>query len=482
MNKRLILYVIGSLLLVEAAAMLPSLGVALYFGDGDALAFVQTMLLLVAIGLPLRLLSKPRKKDLGPREGFIVVAAIWVLLSLFGCLPFMLSGMIPHFADAFFETVSGFTITGATIMSRMEMQPRGVMFWRSFTHWIGGMGVLVLTLALLPQMTGRTAHLMKAESPGPTLSKLVPKMGDSAKILYIIYGVITAVQAVVLMLAGMNLYDALIHAFGTVGTGGFSNYTASISHFESPLIEWIITFFMLLCGVNFALFYRAAIGDWRGALKNEEMRWFLGIVGAFILGITLMILPQYGDLFTALRHSAFQVASVVSTTGYMTQDFNLWFQAAKMLLVLLMFMGGCAGSTAGGLKVIRVSLLLKMVKREVRRTFQPRKMQVVRFEGKGVDEQMLSGITMFFCTYILMLLAGTFVVSLENTYGFTENFTAALTCISNVGPGLGAVGPASNFAGYGPLSKFVLSFLMLAGRLEIFPMLILFHPAIWKRK
>jgi len=482
LNKRLIFSVIGALLLVEAAAMLPSLAVALYFGDGDAMAFVKTILLLAAIGLPLRILAKPKEKDLGPREGFIVVAAFWVLLSIFGALPAIFSGMIPSFVDAFFETVSGFTTTGATIMDRMEGQMRGVMFWRSFTHWIGGMGVLVLTLALLPQMTGRTAHLMKAESPGPTLSKLVPKLGDSAKILYLIYGVLTVVETVVLMLAGMNLYDALIHAFGTAGTGGFSNYTASVGHFDSPLIEGVITFFMLLFGVNFALFYRVLIGDWRGALKNEELRWYGCIVGVFMLSITLIILPQYGNFFTALRYSSFQTATIISTTGYATQNFDLWPQAAKMLMVILMFIGSCAGSTAGGLKVIRVGLLVKTAKREIRRTFQPRKMQVVRFEGKGVEESMLAGTGVFFFAYILLLLAGMLVVSFDNLYGLTENFTAALACLSNVGPGLGAVGPAGNFAAFSPLSKYVLSFLMLAGRLEIFPMLILFHPAIWKRK
>jgi len=482
LNKRLIFNAIGALLLVEAAAMLPSLAVSLYFNDGDAMAFVKTIGLLVAFGLPMRFLSKPRRRDLGPREGFIVVAAIWVLMSAFGALPFMFSGTIPRFENAFFEAVSGFTTTGASILSRMEGQPRGVMFWRSFTHWVGGMGVLVLTLALLPQMTGRTSHLMRAESPGPTLSKLVPKLGDSAKILYLIYGVLTAVETIVLMLAGMNLYDALIHAFGTAGTGGFSNYSASVGHFDSVLIEGIITFFMLLFGVNFALFYRVLIGDWRGALKSEELRWYGCIVGIFMLSITLIILPQYGDFFTALRYSSFQTATIISTTGYATQNFDLWPQAAKMLMVILMFIGSCAGSTAGGLKVVRVGMLAKTAKREIRRTFQPRKMQVVRFEGKGVEESMLAGTGVFFFAYILLLLTGMLVVSFDNLYGLTENFTAALACLSNVGPGLGAVGPAGNFAAFSPLSKYVLSFLMLAGRLEIFPMLILFHPAIWKRK
>ena len=481
MNKRLLLHLLGALLLVEAATMLPSLAVALYFGDGDAPAFLKTMGLLVAFGLPLRLGARPAQRDLGPREGFAAVALVWVLFSGFGALPFMFSGLLPHFEDAFFEAVSGFTTTGASVLDHMEMQPRGVMFWRSFTHWIGGMGVLVLTLALLPQMTGRSSHLMRAESPGPTLSKLVPKAGDSAKILYIIYAALTAVETLILMAAGLNPYDALIHAFGTAGTGGFSNYTASVGHFDSALVDGIITVFMLLFGINFAVFYRMLTGAWREALRGEELRWYLGIAAAFTLGVTLIIRPLYGDFLTALRYGAFQTASIMSTTGYATQNFDLWPQAAKMLLVMLMFIGSCAGSTAGGLKVIRVSLLLKLARREVRRTFQPRKMQVVRFEGRGVDEHMLSAIGVFFFAYLALVGVGAFLISLENRFDFTANLTAAITCVSNVGPGLGAVGPAGSFAGYGVVGKSVLSLLMLAGRLELFPMLVLFHPAVWKR-
>jgi len=482
MNKKLIFRLLSSILLVEAAAMVPSLLVSLYFGDGDAMAFILTMLLLLVLGLPVYILSKPPNTNLRAREGFLVVPLAWLLLAIFGALPFVISGMIPNFADALFESVSGFTTTGATIMTNVMNQPRGMMFWRSFTHWVGGMGVLVLTLALLPKMSGRTAHLVKAESPGPTMSKLLPRMGDTAKVLYLLYGLLTAIMLVVLMLCGMNFYDASIHAMGTAGTGGFSNYGASIAGFNSPLIEWVVTLFMLLFGVNFALYYKLLRGDWREMKNNEELRWFLGIFAGLALIITLIILPQFeGSFFTALRYSSFQLASIMSTTGYATADFNLWPIAARMLIFFGMFLGGCAGSTAGGMKIIRVGLLIKQGLREVRRVFQPRKVQVVRFEGKAVEESVLHQVCVFFFMYLALIIFGGMVLGFNGLYDFETNFTAALTCVSNVGPGLGAVGPAGNFAGYSDFSKVFCSLLMLAGRLEIFPILALFHPAMWRK-
>ena len=304
MNIKLLLRLLGAILLVEAAAMLPSLLIAIGYGDGDTLAFVWPMLLLILIGAPLRIFLKAEQTNLRAREGFLVVSLSWILMSVFGALPFVLSGVIPNFVDALFESVSGFTTTGATIMTQVEGQPHGIMFWRSFTHWIGGMGVLVLTLALLPQMSGRTSHLVRAESPGPTLSKIVPRMGDTAKILYAIYGVLTLVNFVALWIAGMGPYDAALHALGTAGTGGFSNYAASIGHFQSPWINWITTIFMLIFGVNFALYYKVLIGDWKDALKNEELRWFFAIFGTVTLISTLSIQPVYGSVLTAFEHSA----------------------------------------------------------------------------------------------------------------------------------------------------------------------------------
>lgn len=481
MNKRLVLRLLGAILLIEALAMAPSLAISLLYGDGDALALLSSMALLAALGFPAWRFARPREQNLRAREGFLVVALSWVLLSAFGALPFVISGLIPNYIDAFFEAVSGFTTTGATVLGNFDGLPRGVMFWRSFTHWIGGMGVLVLTLALLPQMTGRSSHLVRAESPGPSLSKIVPKMGDTAKILYLIYGVLTVIELAALIIAGMSPYDAAIHAMGTAGTGGFSNYGSSIGAFDSAVIDAIITFFMVLFGINFALFYRVLVGGWRDALRSEELRWYLALFAGSTLFVSLMILPQYGTFLNALRYGSFQVATIMSTTGYATADFNLWPQAVKALIVVLMFIGSCAGSTAGGIKVVRVGILCKLGRREVRRTFQPRKVQVVRFEGKGVEENRLTQVSVFFFVYVLLVLVGMFLVSLEGLYDLETNFTAVLTCISNVGPGLGHVGPVENFSGYGPFAKVVLSLLMLAGRLELFPILVLFHPSAWRK-
>ncbi len=481
MNRRLVCHLLGAMMLLEAATMVPALILALIYGDGDALALAEAIGVALAAGLPMRYLYRPQIRILRAREGFLVVALGWIQMSVFGALPFVFSGMIPNFVDALFEAVSGFTTTGATVLTSFDGLPRGVMFWRSFTHWIGGMGVLVLTLALLPQLSARTSHLVRAESPGPTLSKIVPKMSDSAKILYIIYGAMTLLEFCILMIAGMSPYDAAIHAMGTAGTGGFSNYGASVAAFNSPVIDGIITVFMLLFGMNFALFYRLATGGWRDIFRSEELRWFLGIVLFATVFISLMIMPQYGGFLPALRYGSFQVASVISTTGYATADYNLWPIATRMLILLLMFIGSCAGSTAGGMKVVRIAMLCKQGLREVRHTFQPRKVQAVRFEGKGVEESILRQTAIFAFVYIALMLLGAFLISLEGRFDVETNLTAALTCISNVGPGLGRVGPVENFAAYGPFAKIVLSLLMLCGRLELFPILTLFHPAIWRK-
>ena len=481
MNIKLLLRLLGAILLVEAAAMLPSLVIALGYGEGDAMSFVYTIGLLLLIGIPLRLFIKTEQTNLRAREGFLVVSMAWICLSVFGALPFVFSGVIPNFVDALFEAVSGFTTTGATIMPQVEGQPHGVMFWRSFTHWIGGMGVLVLTLALLPQMSGRTSHLVRAESPGPTLSKIVPRMGDTAKILYIIYGVLTLLEFLLLMLAGMGAYDAASHALGTAGTGGFSNYSASVGHFDSALIDAIITLFMVLFGINCVIYYKLITRDFDEIKANEELKWYLGIYISVTLIITLFILPQKGNFLTALRYSSFQVATIISTTGYATDNFDLWPLASKMLILVIMFFGSCAGSTAGGMKICRIGMLSKQAAREVRRTIQPRKAMIIRFEGKAVDESVLRQVAAFAFIYVGLILIGGFLMSLEGRYDMMTNFSAALTCVSNVGPGFGAVGPAGSFAGYGPFGKLLSSFLMLAGRLEIFPMLALFHPAMWRK-
>ena len=483
MNKKLIIHLLGAILLIEALAMAPSAAISLIYGDGDWPALLIPMAILLVLGAPPWLLVKPGSDaNLRAREGFVTVAFAWILLSLFGALPFVFSGVLPNYADAVFEAVSGFTTTGATVITDLDGLPRGIMFWRSFTHWIGGMGVLVLTLALLPKMTGRTSHLMRAESPGPSFSKILPKLGDSAKLLYLIYGVLTVLEWALLMFpGGMNAYDAAIHAMGTAGTGGFSNYGLSVGAFDSATVDIIITVFMVIFGMNFALFFRMLIGDWKSVWKSEELRWYLGIFTASTLFISGMMIPEYGSFGKALRFGSFQVSSIMSTTGYATANFDLWPQAVRMLIVILMFVGSCAGSTAGGMKVVRIALLCKMGRREIRRTFQPRKVQVLRFEGKGVDESMLMQVSSFAVMYFLVVLAGAFLISIENRFDFTTNLTASITAVCNVGPGLGAVGPMGNFAGYSAFSKVVLSFLMLCGRLELFPMLALFHPAVWQK-
>ncbi len=481
MNKRLVIRLLGAILLLEAACMVPSLILALIYGDGDALAFVKTMGIMVVLGLPMRSFAKPEHRDLRAREGFLIVALAWVILSIFGALPFMFGGMIPNFADALFESVSGFTTTGATILRNFDFLPRGLMFWRAFTHWIGGMGVLVLTLALLPQLTGRTSHLVRAESPGPSLSKIVPKMGDSAKILYAIYFVLTVIEFVALIIAGMNPYDAAIHAMSTAGTGGFSNYAASAAAFQSPSIEIILTVFMVLFGINFALFFRLLIGDVKGFFHSEELHWYLGIFIIFSLIIGVLITPLYGNFFTAMRYSFFQASSFMSTTGFTTTDFSKWPAAANILLLILMLIGSCAGSTSGGIKVIRIAMLCKEGKREIRHTFQPRKVQVVRFEDKGVDESMLHQIGTFVFVYIMLIMVGSFLISLDGRYDLQANLTSSLTCVSNVGPALSSMGALDNLSGYSSFSKIVMCLLMLAGRLELFPILAVFHPAIWRK-
>lgn len=480
MNYKLVFRLLGRLLLIEAALMLPSLFVSLIYGEGDALPFLAAIALTACCGAAPAFLLRPRQKDLTARDGMAVAGLSWLLLSFFGALPALFSGAIPHLTDAFFEAVSGFTTTGSTILTEIESLPHGILFWRSFTHWIGGMGVLIFTLALLPRLSGRTSHLARAESPGPTFTKLLPKMGDTAKLLYGLYLILSLAQTVCLLLAGMNIYDALIHTFGTAGTGGFSNYNLSVGAFDSPLIEWIIALFMLLFGVNFAVYFHLLRRETGLAVRSEELWAYLGLNLAATLGITFSILPTYGSFFTSLRHAFFQATSIMSTTGYATVDFNLWPLFARAILVLLMCIGACAGSTAGGFKISRLVLLFKSGFRDLQRTLLPRKVAVVRFEGKPVAESMLAQLGVYLFLYLGLALMGGLLLSLE-TGDLTTAFTASLTCLSNVGPGLGAVGPIENFSFFSVPAKLLLSFLMLAGRLEIYPMLLLFAPTLWKK-
>ena len=480
MNYKLVFRLLGRLLLMEAALMIPSLAVALIHGGGDALAFVITIGLTAACGALPGFLLHPAREDLSARDGMAVAGLSWVILSFFGALPFVFSGAIPHLADAYFEACSGFTTTGSTILTEIEHLPKGVLFWRSFTHWIGGMGVLVFTLAVLPRLSGRTSHLARAESPGPTFTKLLPKMGDTAKMLYALYFALSLAEALCLLAAGMNVYDALIHTFGTAGTGGFSNYNASVGAFHSPLIEWIIAVFMMLFGVNFAVYFHMLRKERDAVRQSEELWVYLGVLLASTAVVTLVILPEYPNFFTALRTAFFQVNSIASTTGFTTADFNLWPLLVRSILLLLMCMGACAGSTAGGFKMSRILLLTKSACRDLEHTLQPRKVAVVRMEGKPVSEATLGQVGVYLSLWLVLVLVGTILLSIRETDLVTA-LTATLTCLSNVGPGLGKVSPAGNFAFFSAPVKLLLSFLMLAGRLEIYPVLLLLSPTMWKK-
>ena len=481
MNKRLILRLIGRLLLMEAALMVPSLIVSLIYGQGDWLAFVETMGITGVCGALLAFLVKPERKDLNPKDGLAVAGLSWIILSFFGCLPFWLSGKIPTLTDAYFETVSGFTTTGASILTNIEGMPRGLLFWRSFTHWIGGMGVLVLTVALLPRLSGRTAQLTKAESPGPVFSKLLPRTSDTAKMLYLLYFLLSFTLFVALLIAGMNVYDALIHTFSTAGTGGFSSYNNSVGAFGSPAIEWIIGVFMMLFGVNFTIYFYLLRKEAKQVVKNEELRVYLGIVLTATLCITFTVLPQFPNFHDAIRASFFQTASIISTTGFITADFDVWPIIAKTIIICLMVIGGCAGSTGGGFKVSRVIMLVKDAIRDIKVAIHPRKVAVVRMDGKPVQENVIISVGGFLFLYVMLELCGALLLSLDHI-GMGEAFTAALTCISNVGPGMGAVGPTQNFSLLSPFSKWICSFLMLAGRLEFIPILSLFSIGLWRKK
>ncbi len=484
MNRRLIVRILGALLGIEGLAMIPSLILSFVFRDGDSSAMmISTGVVLLLGGILFGAVRSEDHSHLRLKEGYIIVAMGWILMGLCGSLPFLLSGVLPRFEDAFFETVSGLTTTGASVVRDFDHFPRGVMFWRATTHWIGGMGVLVLTLALLPKLTGRTAHLVKAESPGPSLSKIVPKTGTTAKILYRIYIALTLLEVIALLLCGLNPYDAVIHAFATAGTGGFSNYGASISAFNSAAVEMVIALFMFMFGINFALYYKFLIGEhFRAFWKDEEFRWYLTLGVSFILLISVINLPYYHhNMLTSLRYGIFQVFSVMSTTGFVTADFNQWPASSQILLLVIMFIGSCAGSTAGGMKVIRVNMLCKLSRRNILSTGNPKKMEVIRLDGKAVDEQILSQVAQFSFMYIALVLLGAFLISVDSSYDAVSNISASLTCVSNVGPGLGAVGPVENFAGLGPFAKMISSLLMLFGRLELIPMFILFTRSAWHK-
>ena len=478
MNFKTVFRVAGFTLLVEAAAMLLPMGVALYYGE-DPSPFLKTIGIMVVLGL-LSVFGLRGERKFFAREGFFSVGLIWVLSGVFGALPFWFSGQFGSYVDCFFETISGFTTTGSTILTAIEGLPLGLLFWRSFTHWLGGMGVLILTTALLPFLGINSTHLIRAESPGPVKSKLVPRASQSSKILYAIYLGLTAIQVLCLRIAGMPLYDSFIHAFGTAGTGGFSNRNLSVGAYGNPTFEIIITIFMLLFSINFALYFLVLTGKLKQALKSDELRFFLAVTTLATIIISINIaasMPTYAD---AVRTAAFQVASVISTTGFSTADFNRWPELSRMLLVILMFIGACAGSTGGGMKCSRILVILRTIKAQVRSIIHPRAVSVVKLDGAPLSDSTVRTIYTYFATYIFITFVSALVVGLDN-FSFGTTLTAVITCISNVGPGLEAVGPMGNFAAFSPLSKLVLSMCMVIGRLEIFPILVLFSRSAWKR-
>ena len=477
MNLRMIGFVLGRILLTEAGLLALPLVTALLYGE-SLLPWLVTMGLLVLWG---GLLSRrrPERTALYARDGFAAVALAWILMSAFGALPFVLSGDIPHYVDAFFETVSGFTTTGASILTDVEILSRSGLLWRSFTHWVGGMGVLVFVMAILPMSDGHTMHILRAEMPGPTAGKLVSRMSDTAKILYGIYFAMTAVMILLLLLGGMNLFDACVHAFGTAGTGGFSSRALSIGAYESTYLDIVTGVGMLAFGVNFNLYFFLLAGRFRDVLKSEELWAYLGIVGFSTVTIAANILHIYGSVGTSLRHAFFQVSSIITTTGYATVNFDQWPGYARTVLVLLMFIGGCAGSTGGGLTVTRIVTMAKAAFADMRKMLHPNAVIRVRMEGRALPEKQVRGVQAYFSLYMLLFGISWLLLSLEG-FDLLSTFTALASCINNIGPGLGMVGPMGSFAAFSPASKLLLSFDMLAGRLEIFPMLLLFAPSLWR--
>ncbi len=472
MNNRMILYLSGRILQVLGLTMLLPLAVSLIYREPESMfAFIVTAAGLLLSGTVITI-RKPEKKDVYAREGMATTAIAWLIVSVFGALPFWISGEIPNFADCIFETASGFTTTGATILNDIEGMSKACLFWRSFTHFLGGMGVLVLMLAIMPQNDTRTMHIVRAESPGPTVGKLVAKMSFSVRILYCMYIALTVLEAIFLLFGGMNLFEALCHAFSTAGTGGFGITNGSIADYDSVYIDVVITVFMGLFGINFSLYYLLLLRKFSQVFKNEELRGFLGICAASILIISLNTMGHYDGFFTALRYASFQVFSIISTTGFATADYTEWPVLSQVIIILLMFVGGCAGSTGGGLKVSRIMTLFKTAVKEIRTALNPRAVITVKCDGKALDQSIIKGVSSYFVVFMFIMVLSMLILALDG-HDLGTTTTAVITCMNNVGPGVGEVSPSGNFAGFSEWAKILLSFDMLLGRLEIYPLLIL---------
>jgi trk system potassium uptake protein TrkH len=472
MNGKMIVYLTGQIVRVIGVLLVLPLIVAAVCGErASLLAFLATAAGMILLGTAVTL-KKPENNAVYAREGMAVVCVSWILMSVLGALPFFLSGEIPHFADAVFETASGFTTTGSTILTDIEAMSRSCLFWRSFTHFIGGMGVLMFMLMILPQSDTRTMHLVRAEAPGPTAGKLVAKMSLSVRILYAIYLTLTLAETLLLLAGGMPLFDAVTTAFSTAGTGGFSIKAGSIADYDSAYVDFIVTLFMGLFSVNFSLYFLVISGKIKQALANEELRVFLAVVGISTLIITANITHIYGNILTALRYAGFQVLSIISTAGFGTADYTEWPVLSQMILLILMFIGSCTGSTGGGLKIIRIIVLFKSAVKEVRCTLSPRSVMVVKCDGRALEKEVVHGIGYYFIVFMILMIASILLLSIDG-HDVTATATAVFTCINNVGPGLGEVGPAGNFSGFSAWAKCLLAFDMLLGRLEIYPLLVM---------
>ena len=478
MNYKVILHTLGVVLCFEAACMLLPLGCALIYGESDWSVFLISIAISLAVGAILFSL-KPKNKNFYAKEGYAIVALSWILMSIFGSLPFILSGSINGFVPALFETVSGFTTTGATGISDVEALSKSVLFWRSFTHWIGGMGVLVFLLVLLPTSGGSNFFLMKAESPGPSVGKLVPRVRSSAKILYLIYLCLTLVQIIFLWAGEMDLFEAITHTFGTAGTGGFGIKNSSIAEY-STYSQVVITVFMILFGIDFSVYYLLLMRKFASALRSEEVRTYLGIILIAITIICINCYKLFENIGECIKHAAFQVASIFTTSGYATVDFDAWPELSKAILLLLMFVGACAGSTGGGIKVSRIIIFLKSIAKEIKLAAHPKSMHKIHMNGRIVEHETVRMVNVYMAAYLLIFFVSILLVSINN-FDFTTNVTAVAATLNNVGPGMSLVGPTKNFALFSPFSQLVLIFDMLAGRLEIFPVLILFAREAWKK-
>ncbi|MBP3543542.1 MAG: TrkH family potassium uptake protein [Lachnospiraceae bacterium] len=478
MNYSIILYIIGYVLNIEGLFLLLPCVTALMYQERSGFSFLFTCILCLILG---RLITrkKPKNTVFYGKEGFVTVSLCWIILSIFGALPFVLNGEIPYIPDALFETISGFTTTGSTILTDIEVLSKCALMWRSFTHWIGGMGVLVFVLAVLPiSGSGSHMYLMRAESPGPSVNKLVPRVKHTAMILYGIYIVITLVEILLLLIGGMPLFDAITSAFGTVGTGGFGVKNDSFASY-SPFCQSVVTVFMILCGINFNVYYLILCKKHKQAFQSEELRMYLGVILISTMLIAINIRHLFPG-FQAIRHALFQVGSIITTTGFATTDFNTWPDLSKMILIFLMFFGACAGSTGGGIKISRILILIKSIKKELFFIVHPRSVKKLRMDGQAIEHDVVRSVNVFLAVYLLIMMFSILIVSLENK-GTVTTVTSVITTMNNIGPGLDIVGPVGNFSSFSALSKFVFMFDMLAGRLEIFPMLILFMPDTWKK-